>query len=297
MRTQDIALLGLDSDKRIVWQSTDSTLLPPDLRGRLLADVFPELSAELEAQQYVAIPRSEKLAPMRALAMHVQVTEYDWLLRFEAVSESKDQEALQEARDVALKLISAGYEARAALTEELHQGVQQILAALLIRLSGMGESPSADDLATIRELVNKALDSIRVVTKTLVPAAHSRGLAEALSELGEILGKHAGLRLVGPCGEHARYARPIEIVAYDAIRILLTTLAQEGLSEVSLSLHDVPDALRVILELYDFKKSVAAVESRIRNKCLVHVQGSIAVETDSDCTTVVIVIPKRTHND
>lgn len=204
---------------------------------------------------------------------------------------TQEKDELREARKLALRLVSVEHEARVALTEELHQGVQQILAALLIRLSSMGETANHDDMMVIRELLNQALDAMRTVTKTLVPAAHSRGLADSLSELGEILGKHAGLQLVMPESDDRRFPKPVEIVAYDAVRILLTTLTQEGLAEVSVSLHETGDALRVIIELYGFTKSIAPLQTRLQERCLAHVQGTCSVEIDSNSTTVVFSFP------
>ena len=78
--------------------------------------------------------------------------------------------------DEAWRIVNALFDERAALAEELHQGVQQNLAALLSRLSSMGETADREDMREIRELVTGALDAMRTSINPLVPAARHLGL-------------------------------------------------------------------------------------------------------------------------
>jgi signal transduction histidine kinase len=288
MSDSNFALLGLDTDKRVVWKSESAaSLLPDGLSGQLLEEVFPNLRGQIELERAVQVEAPGTSDRFCVLPSRVQSSDYEWLVRLDR----DEQESGQTNRLLAWRIVDVCHESRVDLVEELHQGVQQVLAALLIRLGGMGETASEDNMREIRDLVARALDDLRTVTKTVAPAALDAGLNAALVEFSEILARHAGLKLLVPTGELRRYPRSIEIVAYDAIRVLLTACSHRGIKEASVSLHDTPGALRVIVELHDFTKGIDDVLERLEEKFLGYVHASVAIEIDSENSTLVFSFP------
>ncbi len=169
--------------------------------------------------------------------------------------------------------------------------MQQILTALLLRISSMGDHADKTEMAEIRELVTGALNDLRTVTKTVAPAALQVGLIPALSEFADILHRYAGLTLSVAATEARHYPGPLAIVAYESVRVLMTGVTQLGLQAASVSVHRLPKTLRLLVELYDFRDSLPALQARLEERILTKVGGAIVIDVESENTTVLISLP------
>lgn len=282
MKTSTFATLGLDHEKRVLWQSPDADSLFPSLRtGSHLDDIMPGAASQLERETEFHIEAPANGGEYwRVLPSQIPSSEVHWIVVLDKPAYVASWQTIREC-----------HKARVDLTSELHQGVQQVLTALLLRMSAIDTHASPRDLEELRGLVATALDDLRIVTKTVAPAALPLGLGPALSEFSEILARHTPLTLGVGDDDKKRYPRAIEIIAYEAIRMLMTGLARTGLQEASVSIHGSTESLRLVAELYDFTDSLGETEAMLQAQVLSLLGGQMQVDTESSHTTVLIRLP------
>ncbi|HET8950760.1 MAG TPA: sensor histidine kinase [Solirubrobacteraceae bacterium] len=151
---------------------------------------------------------------------------------------------LDEVRDSRMRIQASADEERRRVERDLHDGAQQRLVALRIKLELAAERINgSDELSArlIRELggdVDSALDEIRSLARGIYPSPLAdRGLVEAL--------RSAALQTVLPATVHAdgtrdRYPRPIESAAYFCCLEAMQNAAKhaEGAKQIVLELSD-----------------------------------------------------------
>lgn len=117
---------------------------------------------------------------------------------------------IEELRDSRARLVEAAQRDRLRLERELHDGAQQRLFAIQIRLDGVRERAAGDeelarDLEEVAGHVAAAVDELRALAQGLYPVALSeRGLAGALRALS------------------FEASNPVEVVDHDAPRCSAT---------------------------------------------------------------------------
>ena len=175
---------------------------------------------------------------------------------------------------------------------ELHHTGQQVLSALLIRLGGMGESGSKDDMREIRSLVVKAQTDMRAMTQTVVPKVLAeQGLGAALSRLSEVLAEQGEVSLAVSNDDGQRYPETVEIAAYELIRGILTRLRHTGLRRASVTLHARDEALRALLELDQIVTETPLISSDYCQALLGECDASLRSDVGGNGTTVVLEFP------
>ena len=151
---------------------------------------------------------------------------------------------LDEVRDSRMRIQASADEERRRVERDLHDGAQQRLVALRIKLELAAERINGSDQMSarlIRELggdVDSALDEIRSLARGIYPSPLAdRGLVEAL--------RSAALQTVLPATVHAdgtrdRYPRPIESAAYFCCLEAMQNAAKhaEGAKQIVLELSD-----------------------------------------------------------
>jgi signal transduction histidine kinase len=129
------------------------------------------------------------------------------------------------------------HEERRAVERALHDGVQQDLIALCVRLQLLRQLVEADPAAALVELAelhreaHAALDRVRTLANDVYPSVlDARGLPEALRAAGATVDGEAG----------GRYPREVEAAAYFFCRDALA-----GAADLTVSLREEDGALRV----------------------------------------------------
>ena len=289
MAVSNFALLGLNAEHRIVWHcDNDSGLIPPNTSGMLLQEAFPKIPETLEPDRWTQLSLHSGEAPLSVRSHKVDTAKLTWLLQFDA-SGSKATTGL--SRPSSAHLFQS---ARRELMTELHHTGQQVLTALLIRLGGMGESGSEDDMREIRSLVVKAQTDMRAMTQTVVPnVLAASGLGAALSQLSQVLAEQGEVSLAVPNDDGQRYSEPVEIAAYELIRGILTRLRNTGLRRASVTLHARDGALRALLELDQIVTEDTLISSAYCQVLLNECDASVRSDVDSNGTTLVLEFPIR----
>jgi signal transduction histidine kinase len=186
--------------------------------------------------------------------------------------------------------------ARSEIMTELHRGGQQVLSALLLRLGGMGETGSKEDMREIRSLVAKAQTDMRALTQTVVPTAlETLGLGAALAHLSKVLDEQGEVSLLVPNDSGHRFDEAVEITAYEVIRGILTRLGHNGLRCASVTLHTHHDVLRIIIEVDIVVSQEMIVASEYCQVLLQQCHASLRSDVGSESTTVVLEFPERSR--
>lgn len=140
------------------------------------------------------------------------------LLLANARLRSRLSERLVELRTSRQRMITAQDRARHALERDLHDGAQQELVALKVKLglartiaTREGASTTADELTDTVEIADRAVDTLRNVARGIYPPLlESEGLAAALSAQA----RRADLAVTVLDRTGVRYPRELEATAY-----------------------------------------------------------------------------------
>jgi signal transduction histidine kinase len=149
---------------------------------------------------------------------------------------------LKELRGSRARVIEASQKERQRLERNLHDGAQQRLIALALRLSllerQLGDDPRAREQLTVaREEIAQSLDELRDVARGLHPAVLSgHGLTVAVESLAVRAPLPVRLHL-----EVGRLPEPVEVSAYYVVSESLANIAkhaQASVADVSLARAD-----------------------------------------------------------
>ena len=157
--------------------------------------------------------------------------------------------AIDELRAACARLVAADDGERRRIERALHDGVQQDLIAVAVRVQLARQLAATDVTAAIAELdeigrdVREALDRIRNLANEIYPSLlDARGLPDALRGAASALGVAATVEAaVG------RYPPEIEAAVYFCCRAALENVAAHGGAEarVTVLLRDEAHALHV----------------------------------------------------
>jgi signal transduction histidine kinase len=224
---QGVASLVFESGEPARIESYDAVTGPAGdnaRRGNVRASVGVPVSVagELWGVMLVA-SRSEPLPP-DTQARLAGFTE----LAATAVANGEAQHELTASR---ARIVAAADEARRRIERDLHDGAQQRLVSLALRLrAAQAEAqPGAGQLAARLEgavaEVNSALDELREIARGLHPAALSEGgLRQALRGLA----RRSTIPVSLVIRVQGRLPEPVEVSAYYVVAEALTNAARHG---------------------------------------------------------------------
>ncbi|WP_164842315.1 sensor histidine kinase [Actinoplanes solisilvae] len=176
--------------------------------------------------------------PLAVCALSTAQAEHDPTVRIALEASSSALQAVQlqlvhaeEMRDIQDRLMAAEDDGRKELARDLHDGVQQELAALRLQLVGLlGQVPpgaTLERLADCNDRVVAVIEQVRSISRGLHPTslAHD-GLAGALEEAAEGFGRR--IRLDVPA---RRFAPRIELAMYYILSEALTNVMKHAQAE------------------------------------------------------------------
>jgi len=145
---------------------------------------------------------------------------------------SRLSDRLDELRTSRQRMLVAQDRARHSLERDLHDGAQQELVALKVKLglartiaTREGAPELAEQLAVAAGIADQAVDTLRDVARGIYPPLlESEGLASALSAQA----RHAGLAVTVLDSTSTRYPRHVEATAYFCVREALRNAAQHS---------------------------------------------------------------------
>jgi signal transduction histidine kinase len=159
---------------------------------------------------------------------------------------------VEELRGSRARVIEAGQKERQRLERNLHDGAQQRLIALSLRLSLLekrlpNEPATKQELDAARRELALSLDELRDVARGIHPAVLSgHGLAVAV----ESLSAHAPLPVRSTVDVEGRLSERVEVAAYYVVSESLTNIAKHAQAteaRVSVERHDS----RLVVEVVD----------------------------------------------
>ncbi len=163
-----------------------------------------------------------------------------------AISNAVGRADLEASR---ARVVAAGDEARRRLERDLHDGAQQRLVSLALRLRE-AEADLPDELAAVlRAAADEAtatLDELRRFSQGIHPTVLTRrGLVAAIRELA----RRSPVPVELDLATAERYPEPVEIAAYYVVSEAVTNAAKHaGAESVRVSLAEADGLLRVAIE-------------------------------------------------
>ena len=147
-------------------------------------------------------------------------------------------------RDIAIRAVDAGETERARLSRELHDGVAQGLAAVLVQLrvaQRTAVGTTADQLAGLSEQITGSINELRSLAQSLRPPALDMiGLSAAITSHARHLGAATGLRVdVRAEGIDNVLANEAELALYRLVQEALQNVAQHANTK-----HAIVDVVR-----------------------------------------------------
>jgi signal transduction histidine kinase len=155
---------------------------------------------------------------------------------------------------LALKLEAADQQARRNLSRQLHDGLQQLLVAAIMRCGMMEQDLQTEhqreDLTEVKDLLRESFDLCRNLTARLnPPGLMNENLHEALERLAESFAQRHRLEVqvevdTSACTDVV--AAPIRVLIYEAVRELLFNVVKHaGTHTARVTLRDVDGLLEV----------------------------------------------------
>jgi len=165
---------------------------------------------------------------------------------------SRLRDRLEELRSSRQRMLAAQDRARHALERDLHDGAQQELVALKVKLglartiaTREGATGLAADLATTAVVAEEAVDGLREIARGIYPPLlESEGLAAALSAQG----RRADLAVTVLDRAGRRYPREVEATAYFcAVEAVQNAVRHARAEHAHIELDDTDSTLTIIV--------------------------------------------------
>jgi signal transduction histidine kinase len=151
----------------------------------------------------------------------------------------------------AVKALLEGQELeRKRLARELHDETGQALASILLGLRSLEAQVGTEPVASIRELVGRALDDVRRLTVELrPPALDDFGLGPALERLTTLTAERSGLDIQLNVRSPLKLSPDQETALYRVVQEALTNVIKHaGAHSVSIIVMPSGDAVRAVIE-------------------------------------------------
>jgi signal transduction histidine kinase len=139
---------------------------------------------------------------------------------------------------------------RKRLARELHDETGQALASILLGLKSLEARVGTEPVASIRELVGRALDDVRRLTVELrPPALDDFGLGPALERLTTLTAERSGIDIQLNVRSPLRLSPDRETALYRIVQEALTNVIKHAAAEsVSIVVMPSGDAVRAVIE-------------------------------------------------
>jgi signal transduction histidine kinase len=213
-------------------------------------------------------------------------------------------------REIAIRAVGAGEAERTRLSQELHDGVAQGLAAVLVQLRVVQRSESggnAQQLASISEQIASSINELRALAQSLRPPSLDMiGVSAAVRSYARHLTETTGVRAeVSAEGVDNVLPNVSEIALYRIIQDALQNVAQHaGTHHVAIDLaRRGDDVVATIIDKgrgFDVAQSMASGALGLfgMHERALYVGGKVVIQSTPGAGTVVsIVIPigERAH--
>ncbi|MFL5615114.1 MAG: MASE1 domain-containing protein [Gemmatimonadaceae bacterium] len=163
--------------------------------------------------------------------------------------------SLDEIRNLAGRLLSATEVERTRIARELHDDVNQQLAALGIGLSALkrhmpAESALREEVARLQGQAMHAADTVRILSHELHPAAlRHAGLLPAMRELCAQYGRGESIRAILNAKREVSVSHEVALCVYRVTQEALRNAARHsGAQTVHVQLRNTADALELDIE-------------------------------------------------
>jgi signal transduction histidine kinase len=189
------------------------------------------------------------------------------------------------------RLITAHDAARHRLERDLHDGAQQQVVALKVRLGlakTIAEREGAQDLAArVAELADgtqQAVDAMRIVARGIYPPLlDAEGLGPALAAMHRAV----DMPLQVDVGTLPRYSKEAEETAYFCVSAAVTQATMAGATSAQIDVHGNDTSLALAVS-YDSaeRDALAALTDRVDA-----FGGTVTTSTSADRTTITLALP------
>jgi signal transduction histidine kinase len=190
------------------------------------------------------------------------------------------------------RLIAAHDAARHRLERDLHDGAQQQVVALKVRLGlakTIAEREGADDVAVrvadLAEGAQRAVDAMRVVARGIYPPLlDAEGLGPALAAVS----RSADLPLQITLGTLPRYSKEVEETVYFCAVAAVSRAKMAGATSAEMDVTESNGSLTVTIDhdAADNREDLSALTDRTDA-----FEGTVTVDTSEGKTTLTLALP------
>ena len=249
---------GTGADRATIWLGGGGEMVvgsswpidpEPGHRIDLTADdVFPVTHDGLVVGALEVIkPRGSALSSAERSLIDDLAGSAGAVLGYQRLNDSLQEKAAELARSRS-RLVEAQDRERRRLERDLHDGAQQLIVALKVKI-GLARSMAAGSNATELESLlgglgdeaQAALDEVRALAKGIYPPVlESDGLASAISALAA----GAAEEVVVSCDGVGRYERDVETAVYFEVSEAVTNAIKHASGPILVALDGTSDSLR-----------------------------------------------------
>lgn len=271
--TNDLARLlaeGTGAEQAVVWLKSDDALVPEGLfsldpehpiepvpADELPKDEFIESRFVLHfGETFGALSitksRNDPITPADRELLSDVAAGAGLLLRNIVLNRELEERA-EEVRASRRRLIAAQDAERHRLERDLHDGAQQQVVALKVKLGiarTIAQREGADEIATrvsaLADETQQAVDALRAVAHGIYPPLlASEGLESAL----QAVGRTSSVPLVVDTSALTRYDRPIEETVYFSVLEIVERAIMSGASQIQVALTASSSELELDIDL------------------------------------------------
>ena len=309
--TDDLARLlaqGTGAERAIVWLETDEALRPDGVFVRGTTEPIEPIPVdglvdnELNASRSVAhrgevfgavtITKSsdDPITPDDLELLSDVAAGAGLLLRNIALNRELELRA-EEVRASRRRLIAAQDSERHRLERDLHDGAQQQVVALKVKLGiakTIAEREGADDIASrisnLIEETQQAVDALRAVAHGIYPPLlESDGLDAALRTIE----RTSRIPLTVDTDDIDRYPRPIEETVYFSVLETVERARMSQATQMTVRLTGFDDELAMLVDVHDASNlDVTVLVDRVDAA-----GGTLSIDTTNDVTALTARLP------
>jgi signal transduction histidine kinase len=192
-------------------------------------------------------------------------------------------------------LVAAQDAERRRLERDLHDGAQQQVVALKVKLGiarTLAEREGADSVAglvaSLSDTTQEAVDGMRAVAHGIYPPLlEAEGLDAALASARRTVAIPVDIT----AERIGRYDRSVEESIYFCVLGVVAEAADAGATRVTVRLHGGPEVVRFSVEADSAVGDLVAVEDRVDA-----LNGTVQVDRNADRTVVVAELPARSRS-
>jgi signal transduction histidine kinase len=201
------------------------------------------------------------------------------------------EERAAEVRESRRRLIAAQDAERHRLERDLHDGAQQQVVALKVKLGiakTIAQREEADEIATrvaaLADETQHAVDALRAVAHGIYPPLlEAEGLESALRAVE----RTSHIPLVVDIDGTTRYARPIEETVYFSVLETVERARMSGATEMSVRLTGFDDELMVLVDV----QGASGLDVTVVSDRVDAAGGTLSIDETDDATALTARFP------